>query len=68
MKEELKFKELQDWLAEQEYIYASRTIAGKHRLTLGVTFNGNFIVRVGATIYWQGMQPAIAVDKFNELI
>jgi hypothetical protein len=74
MKEALKFDELQKWLSEQEIIYASRTIESKtratvrDRLTLAVTCNGNFIVRVAGKIHWQGMQPIIAIEKFNELI
>lgn len=68
----LKFEDLQDWLSDQEIVYASRMIHGKgstrHKLTLCVRCNGNFIVRVGATIYWQGMQPSIAVEKYNELV
>lgn len=68
MKDLLKFEEFQKWIEEQEITYASRTINGKHRLTLNVTTNGGYIVRVGTTIYWRGMQPFTAVEKFNELV
>lgn len=68
MKDLLKFEDFQKWIQQQEITYASRTISGKHRLTLNVTTNGGYIVRVGPTIYWQGMQPFIAVEKFNELV
>jgi hypothetical protein len=62
-KHEIKLPELQEWLLTAEMIYASDG-EGKR---LVVNASGGFTLWHNNTIFWQGVQPFMAVEKYNSL-
>lgn len=67
-KEHLKFEHFQTWIADTEAVYASRTTKDGFRLKLIVRLNGNFVVKLGTAVAYEGLQPFSAIEKFNELV
>jgi len=55
---------LQEWMVETETMYASST-SPKKQLT--VTTNGTLKVYHNGKAVWQGVQPFMAVEKYNAI-
>lgn len=64
--EELKIEDFQEWLNETEFTYASR-FDGEDRKSLRLTTSGGFRIYINGVLYWEGIQPYRAIQKFNEL-
>jgi len=53
----------QEWLMKNETVYASSLPDKK----LTVTMSGGYKVYKNGELYWQGMQPFAAIEKYNSI-
>lgn len=65
--EELNCNDLMEWVTGREYDYAFRLVNGR-KIALTVTLQGGYKVYVDGEIVWQGVQPFVAVEKFNSYL
>jgi len=61
---EINLKDLQDWLSEEEVLFAS---SSRERKRLLATLNGNIIIRVAGKEVGRFMQAFPAVEKYNSI-
>lgn len=61
---EISVSELQYWLTNEEFVYASSTRERKH---LVCSLNGGMKVIVAGQTVWQGIQPFSAVEAYNAI-
>ena len=62
-KHELELADLQKWLITAKMLYASDGNGKK----LYVNSMGGFDIEVNGEIVWQGIQPYLAIEKYNEI-
>jgi len=60
----IELKDLQKWLEEEEFTFASST---RERKRLVITTNGGLRLYVRGNIVWEGIQPFAAVEKYNSI-
>lgn len=67
MTHQIELKDLQDWIEQgQEMTFSSSLGKGEDK-KLNATSNGSFKVYKDGVVYWEGIQPFRAVEKYNEI-
>lgn len=59
-------EDLQNFINVHEVVFASESRPNKKKKLI-ITMRGSFAIYKGEEKYWEGMQPFVAIEKYNDL-